>query len=199
MSVQRRIWLLVPFLALPLLLRFILPYLGDSLARGVAILALPVPLSAASRSHDEAGIGDDIDDPSEPREVSLPIVRSGSSRGRVSPRTDAGTLDAAARGSLYIRASTVTRRLPTAAKTVRAKSVVLPDGTRGLELHGVLALRVGLKEGDVLVSLEGKPTPTQDVATSILTASIASHATAIHGTIVRGGGQVDVTVEVPTE
>lgn len=188
---------MVPFLALPLAVRAIVPRVGDSLARAFMVVAppggsrpaLPFDAGGPPQLDDDDGNADDgALSPSAPAVVRRPKLSA-----------DAGARDGGARGrgSLFIPASVTARALPLAEKSARASSVVLADGTRGVELRGVRALRAGLEEGDVLVALEGQSTPTPEVALSVITAALAAHATPLHGALLRHGRPIDVTVEVP--
>lgn len=199
---RRWLWLIVPFFGLPFVLRPLVPRVGDALAR--ALLAMtPRPPLAASASGFDRPI-----DPATDRDwedfgdlTAPPLSNSGQPSSRVPPprapsRADAGAPDAKARGSLFVSAATVRRALPIAAKTARGVSVVLPDGTRGIVLHGV---RAGFEEGDVLTSVEGQPTPVPDAAITAVTGALAAHRTTLRGTILRRGKPIDVTVEVPID
>lgn len=67
----------------------------------------------------------------------------------------------------------------------------------GVRLSGVGALGLGLADGDVVTSIDGRPTPSFDDATAAGAAAWASGAHAAHATIVRGGETIAVTVEIP--
>ncbi len=197
---RRWIWLVFPFLALPLALRVVLPRIGDALARATLSLAPSgssskgaVPPSEPPAPENEAVAGADDAVP-EPSALPPPAAPRRVKSGR-----DAGSIlrDAGARATLFISAAVTTRALPLAAKGMRAVGVVLPDGTRGIELHGVRPLRAGLEEGDVVISLEGRPTPTQEDALAAITSALAAHALTVHATLLRRGRPVDVTVEIP--
>lgn len=67
----------------------------------------------------------------------------------------------------------------------------------GVRLSGVGALGVGLADGDVVTSIDGKPTRTEDDATAAGVAAWTSGEAALHATIVRKDQVVAVTVELP--
>lgn len=67
----------------------------------------------------------------------------------------------------------------------------------GVRLAGVGGLGVGLAEGDVVTSIDGKPTRTEDDATAAGMAAWASGEPAVHATLLRKERVVAVTVQLP--
>jgi hypothetical protein len=68
----------------------------------------------------------------------------------------------------------------------------------GVRLSGVGALGMGLADGDVVTSIDGRPTPTESDATAAGSAAWGSGARSVGATIVRGDQTIAVTVELPT-
>jgi hypothetical protein len=74
----------------------------------------------------------------------------------------------------------------------------LQDGRgAGVCLSGVAGLGVGLADGDVVTSIDGRPTRNEDDATAAGMAAWASGEAAVHATLRRREQVVAVTVELP--
>ena len=69
--------------------------------------------------------------------------------------------------------------------------------TAGVRLSGVGGLGLGLAEGDVVTSIDGRPTRTEDDATAAGMAAWTSGESAVHATLLRKEQVVAVTVELP--
>ncbi len=67
----------------------------------------------------------------------------------------------------------------------------------GVRLYGVQALGLGLREGDVVTSLDGRPTRTLDDGTAAATSAFDSGRAEAQATIVREGRTIGVTVQIP--
>jgi hypothetical protein len=87
------------------------------------------------------------------------------------------------------------------AKQLRAigwSTVVDAHGrSAGVRLSGVGALGMGLADGDVVTSIDGRLTPTEGDATSAGSAAWSSGARTVRATILRGDQTIAVTVELP--
>jgi hypothetical protein len=66
----------------------------------------------------------------------------------------------------------------------------------GLQLHGVNG--TGLRDGDVLISMQGAPISSQDEVTAIVFAAVGAGAKTISGVAKRGAETIAITVEVPS-
>jgi hypothetical protein len=67
----------------------------------------------------------------------------------------------------------------------------------GVRLSGVGSLGVGLADGDVVTSIDGRPTRTEDEAMEAGAAAWSSGEPALHATIARKDQVVTVTVQLP--
>jgi hypothetical protein len=83
-------------------------------------------------------------------------------------------------------------------RSVGWATVVGPRGrAAGVRLSGVAPLGVGLVDGDVVTSINGRATPTEDDATAAGTAAWVSGALAANATVLRGSQTIAVTLELP--
>ena len=64
-------------------------------------------------------------------------------------------------------------------------------------MTGVTQLRLGLQDGDIVVSVEGEPTPDRDTATDIALGVIARGASVLHARAMRGDQLVSITADLP--
>jgi hypothetical protein len=64
-------------------------------------------------------------------------------------------------------------------------------------LSGVSALGLGLADGDVVTSIDGRPTPTGDAATAAALGAWGAGQGQVRGTLLRDGQTIGVTVHVP--
>ena len=67
----------------------------------------------------------------------------------------------------------------------------------GARLRGVGGLRVGLSDGDVVTSIDGRPTANADDATIAAMGAYASGEASAHATVQRGDRTLRVTVHIP--
>jgi hypothetical protein len=83
-------------------------------------------------------------------------------------------------------------------RTIRARTTRGPDGRpAGARLTGVEGAGLGLHDGDVIVSVDGKPTPDDDSATDAALSAVARGATSLKATLTRGGHPFDVLLDLP--
>lgn len=67
----------------------------------------------------------------------------------------------------------------------------------GAKLHGVGGLGVGLADGDVVTSIDGRTTANADDATTAALGAYMSGESTVHATLLRAGRTLRVTVHVP--
>ncbi len=67
----------------------------------------------------------------------------------------------------------------------------------GARLYGVGALGVGLADGDVVTSIDGRATPDVTTATGAAMGAYASGEAVAHATVLRAGRTLLVTVHIP--
>jgi hypothetical protein len=83
-------------------------------------------------------------------------------------------------------------------RAVRWTGALDPSGRpRGVRLSGVAPLSLGLVDGDVVTSIDGSPTATQDEATAAGLAAWSRGEHRVHATIVRGEHLIPVTMDLP--
>jgi hypothetical protein len=117
-------------------------------------------------------------------------------------RGDAGTRRSAAKaassGALDIPADRLARLTEKQLRSMRATDAVNADGRAiGARLYGVGALGVGLADGDVVTSIDGRATPDVTTATAGAMEAYASGEAVAHATVLRDGRMLHVTVHIP--
>ncbi len=125
----------------------------------------------------------------------------------VADRPDAPRADARARrpaakvpsgGAIDIPADRVARLTEKQLRTVSATDAVDADGRAvGARLHGVGALSLGLADGDVVTSIDGRATPDVSSGTAAAMQAWASGEAAAHATLLRDGRTFFVTLHIP--
>jgi hypothetical protein len=99
---------------------------------------------------------------------------------------------------VHVPAAAVERALDDYASHVRGRSTRVADGEPpGVRLTGVSALGVGLRDGDVVISVEGEPAVDADTATDAALEVIARGGTVLHATALRGDQLVSITADLP--
>jgi hypothetical protein len=101
-------------------------------------------------------------------------------------------------GAIDIPEDRVARLTEKQLRSLRPANVIGADGAAaGVRLHGVGALGVGLADGDLVTSIDGRP--TADVSTGMDAAlrAWASGEAAAHATVRRAGRTLLVTVHIP--
>ncbi|MDP9149953.1 MAG: hypothetical protein M3O36_08455 [Myxococcota bacterium] len=180
----------MPFAAVALSAREAVPYLGDLTARRIASVGAALRGVLAVPHADEGR----LDEPA-PLAVVQPPVGTGTAAFRLRPSSRSPSM---APPSLVLAADHLSRL--TAAQLGRVRAVDAVDGYGrpiGVRLSGVQALGLGLREGDVVVSLDGHPTPTLDDGTAAATSALGSGRHDAHAAILRDGQMVAVTVQLP--
>jgi hypothetical protein len=170
--------------------RVLVPRMGDAMARRVARLAAVIP--APADSTDVATDRDPI-----PARAEQPLTDpSDPPRGNAGIRRPAAK--AASGGALDIPADRLARLTEKQLRSLSATDAVDADGrTMGARLHGVRALGVGLAEGDVVTSIDGRATPDVTTATAAGMQAYASGEAVAHATVLRDGRKLHVTVHIP--
>ena len=171
-----------------------MPRVGDAVARRIASIAPPAsPAPAPAATDDDRG---DDDAPSvgvEPPERAphAPVPRGAT-------RSASRTGPPAVRLGLDVPEARVSRLTAAQLRGLRA-TTVLDDqgGASGASLVGVARLGVGLADGDVVTSIDGRPTRTADEATAAAMGAYASGERAAHAVVLRGGRAIAVTVHIP--
>lgn len=83
-------------------------------------------------------------------------------------------------------------------RDVGAVNAVSPEGAPvGASLRGVSRYRTGLRDGDVVVSVAGTPTPNVGAMVSAAMAAAQGGAPRISGQIMREGARMNVVLELP--
>ena len=224
---RAHVWiaLVLPFIAGGLVLRGAVAPLGDSIAHSIARsltravtfdTASPrasppsrAPADAESAESTRGSSASDDADISSPSAGALPrriaSSRSGTShRAAVEEARDAGAADGGRlpsltdppKGTIVVPAAAVTRAIEK--RNVGATNAVAPDGTPlGARLAGVSRHGTGLRDGDVVVSVNGTRTPTVDAMVAAGLAAANSGASRISGRILRGDAVYAVVLELP--
>jgi hypothetical protein len=202
-------WKFVSALALPFLfggsaMRLAVAPTGDALGRSLAWIApKPARLEAPEPDDERAEtVEGELGAPA----VTLP--RRIASRSSSSARREAieGAKDGGAeagasvadapKGTVFVPASVVTRALKK--RDVAATNATAPDGSPlGARLAGVSKYHVGLRDGDVVVSVSGTRTRTVDAMVAAAMQAAAGGASRISGRIMRGGAVFAVVLELP--
>ncbi|MGO8992516.1 MAG: hypothetical protein ACLQVI_04265 [Polyangiaceae bacterium] len=174
--------------AMAIATRRAVPALGDRIARRLLSVTsvLPAPPERSSPRGD------------------VPPWARGEREAVASGASGAGTTrdggDAPPPGSIavHVPASLVQRAIYEEGRTISARTQREPDGGgAGIRLTGVTQLRLGLQDGDIVVSVEGEPTPDRDTATDIALGVIARGASVLHARAMRGDQLVSITADLP--
>jgi hypothetical protein len=107
-------------------------------------------------------------------------------------------LDAPVKGTIVIPASAVKKAIER--KDVGATSAKGPDGAPlGARLTGVGKYGLGLRDGDVVVAVQGTRTPTVQAMVGAAMGAASGGATRLSGRILRGGVAYAVVLEIPRD
>jgi hypothetical protein len=170
--------------------RVLVPRVGDAMARRVARLAAVIPVPADST--DFTTDGDPVPSRAEQPLADPPVP----SRGAAGTRHSAAK--PAAGGALDIPADRLARLTEKQLRSLRAADAVNADGRGiGARLYGVGALGVGLADGDVVTSIDGRATPDVTTATAAAMGAYASGEAVARATVLRDGRTLLVTVHIP--
>jgi S1-C subfamily serine protease len=201
--VQRRLALLaLPFLAVVLLARWAVPAWGDWIARHAANAAAWVaplrppkkeeaPAPAPPPSVDRTDVPDAGDDSGAP-DGGAPLV------ARPVARAPSAAAVPKAPTSVHVPAALVQKAIDDGGRSIRARTVRGPDRRpAGVRLTGVSGLGIGLRDGDVIVAVDGKPALDEDACTSAALSAVARGDSTLRATIERDGVPFDCAVDLP--
>lgn len=167
--------------------RVLVPRVGDGMASSFLVAA--GALRPARPSSTDAG-------PLRVSAADAPVTIAAGSGDALSPGRAPGR--ATSGGGLDIPAERLARLTARQLRGIGASDAVDPTGhALGARLSGVGALGVGLADGDVVTSIEGRATPNATEATTAALASYASGEATAHATVLRGGRTLRVTVHIP--
>ena len=165
--------------------------LGDTLARVLVSIA-PEPPKPAPPDPDPEAEPEPEALPIEAKEHVAPAKRV--AKAEAAPARETGTEELAdgPKGTIVIPASAVTRALEK--KDIRATNAKSPEGVR---LHGVGRYGVGLRDGDVVIKVQGTRTKSVEAMVQAAMGAASAGATRLTGTIRRGEATYDVVLEIP--
>jgi len=183
--------LLVGFATAGLGLRVIVPQLGDAIARKLEVVAAAVPTGEKQASADA-----DVASAPEPL----------ADRGDAGGGGDKGPGHPPSQGqpgkkveAIDIPADRLARLTAKQLQGIHATDAVDAAGQAlGARLHGVAGLGVGLGEGDVVTSIDGRAIANADDATVASLGAYASGEATAHATLLRGERTIRVTVHIPS-
>lgn len=192
--------LALPFVAVALWTRLQLaPRWGDVIARKLgdvaALLASapPAPPPPIIDSGEVAALLDGLDGGAPVAVVTDAGVAKGSS---AKAARDGGA--APASGTVRVPAWAVEKAIEDGGKNIRGRTVRDAAGRpAGVRLTGVTSAHVGLQDGDVVIAIDGKPTPTDDDATEVALNAIGRGDGSLRATVTRGAQVFDVVLDLP--
>ena len=170
----------------------LLPRIRDAMVGGLVELAIVATKARAGTMDvptEVDGMATNVvQDPAEPLDVP---VRSGAAAPAPRPKApQVGVID--------IPEDRVARLTEKQLRSLRPANVVGADGSAsGVRLHGVGALGVGLADGDVVTTIDGRPTPDVTAGTDAALRAWASGEAVAHATVLRAGRTLLVTVHIP--
>lgn len=209
-----RLVLALPFVIGAAAARSAVAPIGDALAQQASVVAalLSAPrtggMPVARRDDDDEGFAE-----ASPSLASGPSAVLGQAKRErrpkpmtgAPPRGNVGNEAAAAvtvplasrsAGTIAIPAAVVERAMQR--KDVGAANATAPDGTPlGARLRGVGKYRTGLRDGDVVVMVEGVATPNVEAMVMQAMRAASAGATRLTGRIRRGDATYDVVLELP--
>ena len=176
---------LIPLATVALGSRVLVPRMGDAMAKTIVVMAAAVPAAAAQ----ELGEADPLPEEATDR-ADAGRADGGQGRGPGHRRTVE---------AVDIPAERVARLTARQLRNIRATDAVDESGhAMGARLQGVGGLGVGLADGDVVTSIDGRPTSNADDATAAAIGAYASGEASAHATVLRDGRTLHVTVHIPT-
>jgi hypothetical protein len=177
--------------------RVLVPRLGDAMAKGLGTVAnsLAAPRGSMAALSDAQPSATDGVDGAEAAELDPPVEATASHPGG-RPRRSRDP--AAGVAAIDIPRDRVARLSAQQLRGISATDAVDANGhALGACLHGIAGLRVGLNDGDVVTSIDGRATATVNDATAAAMAAYASGEAIARATVRRGGRLVQVTVHIP--
>jgi hypothetical protein len=207
---MRQLALAIPFVLGSLGTRAAAVPLGDAIARALVAIAparAPARLTAPDPALDAEPDGtpepERTTDPGAgraPRRVASRLTRASRASLADTEVEDAakGAPTPTPKGTIVIPPAAVTRALER--KDVGATNAKGPDGAPiGARLRGVGKYGVGLRDGDIVISVQGTRTRTVEAMVQTAVAAATGGATRITGTILRGDSTYDVVLSVPRQ
>jgi hypothetical protein len=162
-----------PFVLVALVVRSAVPAFGDRIARRLASIAGVLRTA-----------------PSTPRMPLPPSTLHDAASGAVSPAVPGATV--------HVPATAIERALFDNGAHIHARWSGAEDGAPpGVRLTGVSALGVGLRDGDIVTSIEGVPAPDAETATDEALEVIARGSAVLHATVQRGDQVLALTADLP--
>jgi len=175
---------LVPLATLAFGTRVLVPRMGDDMAKTLVVLAAAVPVTEGQTATDTDPTAQEAADPLDAG------ARDGGQRRAQGRSQSVEAIDIAPE-----RVARVTARQ---LRNIGATDAVDESGHAvGARLHGVGALGVGLSDGDVVTSIDGRATLDAAAATAAAIGAYASGEATAHATLLRDGRTVRVTVHIP--
>jgi hypothetical protein len=205
---KRLALLALPFVVVPVAVRLMVPRWGRSIAHVLSDVVGAPPLHApppAALDVPGATYRSDLELTGGPRaevvDASAPVGGRGAqgTHGGVRGPVDAGgAADDGGTIALFVPASVVQRTLDDQGSHIRGRTARNVEGKPiGVRLTGIDAARVGLHDGDLIVAIDGTPTPDDDIATDAALSAVAKGRSRIQATLLRGARKIDLTVELP--
>jgi hypothetical protein len=196
--------LVLPFVAVPVLMRLMAPRWASSIAHVMYDVVAAPPRPPSGNAPHAVDVSD-VETAPDPRpELGVDASAPASVRGLAGARGtrggpgDAGAADDGGTIALFVPASVVQRALDDQGSHIRGRTARNVEGKPiGVRLTGIDAARVGLHDGDLIVAIDGTPTPDDDIATDAALSAVAKGRSRIQATLLRGSRRIDLTVELP--
>jgi hypothetical protein len=183
--------LALPFVIVAIGSRAFVPALGDRIARMARGVAMIAPLHPFRRAPDPTPYASPTPN-ADPNATSTPTPNA-TPNGKIAQATAAPPP-----GPLRIPAAKVQRAIDDAGRTIRARTTYGPDGKpMGARVTGVNGAGLGLRDGDIIIAVDGKPTLDDDAATDAALIVVARGESVLHAKMTRDGQPFDVTLELP--
>jgi hypothetical protein len=200
--------LIAPFVVVGIAARVAAPSLGDAVARVVRDATRAIEPRRPRAGATGAKSGQVV---ATSNDVVLAPDAGASASGAPPPTVDRadrgqdGAQDAprpavppAPVGPVHIGSDAVQRAIDDDGRSIRARTTRGPDGKpAGARLTGVNGAGLGLRDGDVIVAIDGKPTMDDDAATDAALSAVARGDSVLHVTMTRDGQPFDVLLELP--
>jgi hypothetical protein len=172
-QVRTALLAVAPFVLVALVVRSAVPAFGDRIARRLASIAAVLrPAPTAPRMPVSPSILHDV---------------ASSAAGPAGPGA-----------AVHVPAATIERALFDNGAHIHARWSGAEDGAPpGVRLTGVSALGVGLRDGDIVTSIEGAPAVDAETATDAALEVIARGSPVLHATVQRGDQVLALTADLP--
>lgn len=178
---------LVPFVLVAIGARGLAPRISEAITDGMLTAASWARVRTVER------------DPAHNTDA-LPAVDPPSSVVPRAPMPRLAVKKTAAQKAIVISREQVLRLTSKELRRIQTTTFVDGHGRHsGVSLIGMTGLGVGLADGDVVTSIDGRPTPTENDATDAVLAAWNSGTYVVHASIVRGGDTIAVTLEIPRD